>query len=201
MVVSSDLPRLNQVKNPYVFSVSEDAVVIELDKTFFGGVDVYGNFDPLVVEFKKTSANASSQIVIRDEYIVNETSGEWDDFHMFLLVNAVSPEAGFDSTQTPYGDQLESVTYDKYFGYNPGPGALPIELNFVNTSGQGVSNVDGDDIFNPGYVSGEYDPIVIVTDPSLPVGARFGLKEIPSMPEPISLVILLAGFGLWRLKR
>jgi hypothetical protein len=197
MVVSSDLTRSNQIKIPRVYSEGSDYVVIELDKTFFGTTDAYGAFDPLIVEFQKTSVDAVSQIVIRDEYIVNETDKEWHDFHMFLLVNALAPEAGFDSTQTPYGDQLENVSYSDYDGYN----SLPIQLNFTNSSGQGVLTATGDDIFRPGYRStGDYDPIVIQTDPTLAVGSRFGLKEVPTTPEPVSALIILAGFGLLGLK-
>lgn len=202
MVVSSDLTRSNQIKIPRVYSINADSVVIELDKTFFGDTDAYGNFDPLIIEFKKTAVNAKSKIVIRDEYIVNDTEQEWSDFHMFLLVNALAPEAGFDPTQTPYGDQLEGTTYSNYVGYDPGSGNLPIELNFVNVSGSGVLNDDGDDIFRPGFRStGGYDPIVILTDPDLAVGARIGLKEVPSMPEPTTLLVLLAGLWGWFVRK
>jgi hypothetical protein len=202
MVVSSDLTRTNQIKVPRVYSVEEDSVVIELDKTFFGDIDAYGNFDPLIIEFKKTAANAKTKIVIRDEYVVNDTEQAWDDFHMFLLVNALVPEAGFDPTMIPYGDQLENIYYDNFVGYNSGSGALPIQLNFAAVNGTRVSNEDGDDIFRPGFRSiGDYDPIVIITDPSLAVGSRIGLKEVPTMPEPATLMILLAGMGLLRLKK
>jgi len=189
----------NQVKYPFTYSVNNDAVIIQLDKDFYGPVDSYGNLDPVVIQFMKISNQATSEIVIREEYIYNSTNSYWKDFHMFLLVGIENPEAGFDPTQTPYGDQLEQVSYSNYVGYNPGTGALPIGLDFA-TGGQGVSNVLGENLFNPGYRSG-YDPIVILTDPDLSVGARFGLKEVPTVPEPMTIVIFLAGLGLWWIKR
>jgi hypothetical protein len=185
----------NQVKSPYVYSVDEDAVVIELDKIFFGGTDPYGNLDPIVIQFQKVSEQASSTIVIRDEYIYNNTEYDWKDFHLFLQVGAVDPEAGFDSTKLPYGDQLETVSYSRLEGYL----SLPIQLNFT-TTGDGVSNEVGENLFNPGYRPG-YDPIVIQVDPTLLVGESFGLKEVPTVPEPTTLLTLLAGLGLWWLKR
>ncbi len=203
MVVDTDLVQGNQIGVPYVYSQTSDAITIELDKVFLGHPDSQGNFSPLIVEFLKKSTNATPKIIIRDEYVVNDTNTDWYDYHMFLIVNALNPGAGFDASMTPGGNKLEQVSYSQYFGYDPGTGALPLQLNFVDTNGQGVqAEPPGDDIFKPGVDKlGNHDPIVIIVDPNLPVGARIGLKEFPTTPEPTTLVTILAMSGLTSLKR
>lgn len=171
----------------YVYGVDNDAVTIELDKTFSFTDGEY--FRPIQIEFMKTSANATSKIIINDEYIVNDTGREWTDFHMHLMVDMLNPVAGFNPTVLPDGDQLENVYYSDNYGY----GGMPIQLNFENVYGGGVpSSPPGYDVFMPGYVIGQ---IEIIIDPSMAVGSRFGLKEIPTnnVPEPLTLALL--GFG------
>jgi hypothetical protein len=184
MVTSSSM---QGVKSPVVYGVDDDAVTIELDKTFSFTDGEY--FRPIQVEFMKTSADATSKIIINDEYIVNNTGREWTDFHMYLMVDMLNPVAGFNSAVLPDGDQLENVYYSDNYGY----GGMPIQLSFEDTDGSGVPfDPPGDDVFMPGYVIGQ---IEIIVDPSMAVGSRFGLKEIPTntVPEPLTLALLSLG--------
>ncbi len=183
MVVS---PTSRGVSMPVVEWFDDNVVVIQLGKTFDRPPE-NGLLHPLIIEFQKTSADASANIVIRDEYIVNDTGVEWLDFHMYLLVDIFEPQAGFNPNFIPDGGQLEEVNYSGNYGYN----GLPVQLHFIDTNGSGVpASPPGDDVFWPGYVSGQ---VVIATDPGMQVGARFGLKEIPTVPEPATLLLLGMG--------
>ena len=194
IVISPSVIDIGEISTPYVYGVTDDAVYIQLDKTFTEPpVDML--FDPLIIEFEKTSADASLNIVIEDEYIVNDTGTEWFDFHMHLIVDILSPEAGFNPSFLPDGGQLEDV----YFSTNSGYEGLPIELHFVDSDGSGVpSSPAGDDVFQPGYKSGQ---IVIATNPELEVGERFGLKEVPTVPEPATVCLLGIGGVLMAFRR
>ena len=101
------------------------------------------------------------------------------------MVDTLNPQAGFNPNFLPDGDQFESVYYVRNSGFN----GMPIQLNFVDTDANGVPAFPpGDDIFLPGFTIGR---IVIDVDPQMPVGTRFGLKEV-SAPEPATIAL----FGL-----
>lgn len=191
MVVS---PSSEEVSVPIVDGITNDAVYIQLGKTFSSPPED-GFFRPIIIEFEKIFADATANIIIRDEYIVNNTGTEWIDFHMSLKVSVVNPQAGFNPNFIPDGGQLENVYYSWNYGYE----GLPIKLNFVDTDGSGVpSSPPGDDVFWPGYMGGQ---IVIATNPDMQVGGRFGLKEIPTVPEPATAVLLGIGGALLTLTR
>jgi hypothetical protein len=193
-VARSDLIEGGQVAYPYVYGVTGDAVTIQLDKLFNRPFSLDGFNYPIIIEFWKLSANATSKIIIRDEYIENGTGREWTDYHMHLMVDALDPQAGFDPNFIPDGDKLENVSYALNYGYND----LPIELNFKDANDSGVPSTPpaepGENTFWLGNYGGQ---IVIVTDPKMQVGEHFGLKEIPTaIPEPATLV-LLGTAGIW----
>jgi len=193
MVVDSNP---GEVDFPFIYGVTDDAVSIQLDKVFDRAVGSDGFFDPIVIEFQKVSPDATANIIIRDEYIVNDTDIEWFDFHMHLIVSIMDPQAGFNPDFLPDGDQLEDAYYSTNYGYDE----LPIQLHFVDADGSGVPALPaGDDIFRPGHIAGQ---IVIVTNPQMEVGERFGLKEVPSIPEPTTLLLLgIGGLMAFRSKR
>jgi len=181
-------PETSQGISIPAIDIEGDSLVIEIAKTFSIPPE-NGLFQPMIFEFQKIAADATANIVINDEYIVNDTGVEWFDFHISLLVDVFEPQAGFDTGSLPDGGQFEDVYYAMDYGYN----GMPVQLNFADTDGSGVpSSPGGDDVFRPGYTTGQ---ITIVTNPALPVGARFGLKEIPStsVPEPTTMILLGAG--------
>jgi len=199
-VARSDLIEGGQVAYPYVYGVTGDAVVIQLDKLFNRAFSQDGFNYPIIIEFEKLSVNATSKIIIRDERIINETGREWIDYHMHLMVDALNPQAGFDPSFIPDGDQLEDVSYASNCGYND----LPIQLHFTDANDSGVPSSPpaepGENWFQPGYYSD--GRIVIVTDPQIQVGEHFGLKEIPTIPEPATITLLgLAGAIVLRRRR
>ena len=177
-----------EVGAPYVFGIIDDAVIIQLDKTFREPL-MDGFFDPIVIEFQKIRQTDITNIIIRDERIANCTGSEWFDFHLHLT----SAFAGFNPDFIPDGDQLENVSYSMNFGYD----GLPVRLNFEDNNASGVPAAG--DVFEPGRIAGQ---IMIVTDPEMGVGPnfRFGLKEVPTVPEPATLALLGIG-GLMALNR
>jgi hypothetical protein len=190
-VVRSELLLGGTVSSPFVFAVDDDSVTIEIDKTFSVSPTKFGIFQPIIIEFQKLSDNAVSKIVINDEHVVNDTGVVWTDYHMFIMNGDIlNPRAGFDPQYLPSTDQFEEVGYQRFGeGYNE----LPILLNFVDTDGEGVNTSPaGDDVFQPGYDSGQ---IVIETSPEMEVGQRFGLKQVPTVPEPATVLLLTGGMG------
>jgi len=175
---------------PYIYQPPQnDTVTIELEKNFFA--DSYDGqyYRPIQIEFMKTSADAASKIVINDEYITNATGHEWNGFDMHLMVDALNPQAGFNSGVLPSGDQLEKVSFSENYGFD----GLPIQLSFADTDGSGVlSSAVDNDVFQPGYISGS---IEIMINPNMAVGSRFGLKEIPVSHTPEPMTLALFGIG------
>lgn len=169
-------------------------VGIEIDKRFVGQPDTFGDLQPIYLEFIKQDANASDLIVIRDEFITNDTTVDWSAFKMMLGADLGDPIAGFDSQYAPDGDQFSSVTYQDYNGYDPGSGPLPTTLLFSN--GTVPNDPPDQDDFQPGWASGE---IVIMPAPNMDVGDRIVFKELP-IPEPAALS-LFAFIGLSLLRR
>lgn len=172
------------VNVPLIYGVTEDSVIIEIDKIFNQGFDGL-NYEPVSFKIEKTSDQAVSNIIINDEYIVNSTGTEWFDFHM-TIVNGQTPFAGFNQNYIPDGDLLETVTFANNTGFNN----LPVELHFQDADQQGVLSEIGNDNFMPGFFGGM---IMIVTNPLMQVGDSFTIQETPSVPEPAT--VLLMSFG------
>ncbi|NIA06033.1 MAG: PEP-CTERM sorting domain-containing protein [Actinobacteria bacterium] len=167
-----------------VDGLSDDAVIIQIQKRFTGELDEFGLLPAMYLEFVKDSEEAVPQIIITDEYIVNDTAADWLDFHMELIG---SPLAGFDPQYIPSGDQFATVVLSGSNGYD----GLPTKFDFYD--GLVVNEPPGDDTFRPGYDSGA---MAIITNPDMQVGQGILLKEYPTVPEPATLMVLLISGGL-----
>ena len=167
----------------FVEQLTERTVTIEIQKRFLGEPDEFGLMPAMYVEFIKNSEAAVGQIIITDEYIVNDTSEDWIDFHMELAVSG-NQRAGFCYQCIPSGDQFETVTLSGSGGYLD----LPTRIDFRD--GLVPNDPPGEDNFRPGYA---YGAIVIVTNPEMEVGQRILLKEFPTIPEPMTLLVLGLG--------
>lgn len=186
-VAVTDDPSVDIVVNDVDFD--QDQVVIGITKSFDNPYDEYGFFDPIVIEFEKTVEYAISVIAIEDEFVFNNTGVEWLDYHMFLMVDMFTPEAGFSKLSMPDGGQFESVSYSDY---GSGVYNLPIQIDFLDLDGSGVASSPSlDNAFTPGLIDGQ---IRIQTNESeMAIGDRFGFKQVPSIPEPATMFFLGLG--------
>ena len=146
----------------------------------------------MYIEFIKNSQQAVGQIIITDEFITNDTTEPWIDFHIELAVSIYDPEAGFSLATNPDGDQFSTVALSGSNGHN----GLPTKIDF--SGGLVPNNPQDQDDFRPGYYSGS---MVIIADPEMEVEQRIVLKEFPTIPEPATLVLLMGGFVFLRRKR
>ena len=174
-----------------VDDITDDAVIIEIVKRFVGEPDEFGLMSAMYIEFIKNSDQAVGQIIITDEFVTNDTSVGWIDYHIELAVSIFDPEAGFALESDPSGDQFATVVLSGSNGHN----GLPTKFDFYD--GLVPNNPEDQDDFLPGYDSGA---IIIVADPEMLVDQRILLKEYPTIPEPATLALLFFG-GLAMLRR
>ena len=174
-----------------VDDMTEEAVIIQIVKRFVGEPDEFGLMPAMYVEFIKNSDLAVGQIIITDEFVTNDTSEDWIDYHIELAVSIFDPEAGFALASDPSGDQFATVVLSGSNGHN----GLPTKFDFYD--GLVLNNPEDQDDFRPGWASGA---MIIVADPEMQVGQRILLKEYPTIPEPATLGLLLLG-GLVLLRR
>ena len=173
-----------------VDSLTERAVIIQIQKRFVGEPNEFGLMPAMYLDFVKNSEEAVGQIIINDEYIVNDTSENWIDFHIELTNSQL---AGFHDQYMPSGDQFETVMLSGSDGYL----GLPTRFDFRD--GVVANKPAGEDTFRPGY---DYGAMVIIVNPEMQVGQRIFLKEYPTIPEPATLGLLaIGGFVFLRRRR
>ena len=176
-----------------VDDLTDDAVIIQIVKRFVGEPDEFGLMPAMYIEFIKNSEAAVGQIIIRDEFITNDTTEPWIDFHIELAVSIFDPEAGFSLDSDPSGDQFATVVLSGSNGHN----GLPTKFDFYDGLVPNDPQNQDEDDFRPGWHSGS---MIIVADPEMQLEQRIVLKEYPTIPEPATLGLLLIG-GLALLKR
>ena len=167
-----------------VDDITDDAVIIQIVKRFVGEPDEFGLMSAMYIEFIKNSEQAVGQIIITDEFITNDTSRDWIDYHIELAVSIYDPEAGFSTDSNPSGDQFSTVALSGSNGHN----GLPTRFDFYD--GLVPNDPPDQDDFRPGY---HFGSMIIVADPEMQVGQRILLKEWPTIPEPATLGLLLVG--------
>jgi hypothetical protein len=176
-----------------VDDITDDAVIIQIVKRFVGEPDEFGLMPAMYIEFIKDSEQAVGQIIITDEFVTNDTSRDWIDYHMELAVSIFDPEAGFSTDSNPSGDQFATVVLSGSNGHN----GLPTKFDFYD--GLVPNDPPDQDDFRPGS---HFGSMIIVADPEMQVGQRILLKEYPTIPEPATLgLLLLGGLALLRRRR
>ncbi len=168
-----------------------DILIIEIFKVFKGTVGINGDMPSIVMTFTQIGdlSNTASKIVINDESVSNHMDVDWTGFDMILVSPGLAKFNGeemFGGPSSLYADQFSSVSLTGEIS--------PLTGNPIGTH---LSFRDGivpmGDDFTPGSFSG-----AIVIDPVLRDAgpAVFKLKEIPTIPEPASLSLLLGGASL-----
>ncbi len=176
-----------------------DILMIEIFKVFKGPVGDFGDMPSIVMTFTQIAdyANTAKKIIINDESVSNHMSVDWTGFDMIL---ASPGQASFNYDQM-FPGTVNDLYSDQFNIAGPTEASMIAGTrSFTNLRFRDGIVPAGDD-FTPGSFSGVIviDPVFTDLGPTI-----FKLKEIPSIPEPASLVLLTCGASLMlrrRLKR
>lgn len=177
-----------------------DVLALEVWKNFTGSPDELGVMSSIGMNFTQVAEDAStaSQIVILDEFVSNNTTEDWIDYHFKLATFGVASfnrDETFPSEAQP-PQPGEDFSTDQFASHQWIDKQVPVgdeELFlFDGLVGQGEQ-------FSPGGEPGG-GALYIDVDLSGEDDAFFGLKEIPTIPEPAAMSVLALG-GLLLLQR
>ncbi len=180
--------------------VLDDTVVIEIAKYFDSPTFEEGVGEPIWIKFRRTEDTSVSNIRIKDELIYNDTNTAWTDFHMILVDQAgqnnqvsFNMDYAFEATDS---NPFESIYYQTEGGQIAGDGDIAKRIVFEN----GIAPSSSTDPFALGKDGTKSNSVEIATD--IEVGEFFFLKEFPTVPEPMTLIMLsLGGIALAKRKR
>jgi hypothetical protein len=173
-------PSLDGNVSLVVDSVDAGAVHIQKFAQFTSPPGPGGIFAPIVITFSQIAAGAVPSIVIEDEAVTNQTGVPWQDFHFDVVDSGdavFDPIASAGFTVAPFSTKIFSngnMTLDVFGGVVP-DGATWFPGTAPNGDGALVINL------NPHAQA----PFMV-----------FSFKERPTVPEPASATILVAGAGL-----
>ncbi len=166
--------------------IPDDVLVLEIGKIFKGSLGQFNEMPSVVMMFEQITNDAPDKIVINDEAIVNNTTADWIDFHYILM----GTEASFNRAETFPSATGGNPDWDfdiapfKQYSWRKNPQAGTEQLSLFD----GV--VPQGHTFFPGSPEGS---LVIDVDLSGPQFVSFMFKEIPSIPEPATLLLLMLG--------
>lgn len=160
-------------------------VVLQISKTFATGPNPFtGQIPPVLMDFSQRLGDAATvgTIVIADETIRNQTGVTWTDFHWIVL----------DHNQTWFDIDASGA-----FGIQPPPEfqsqqwtALPGHPDRASD----LSVFGGFLVAGGTYFPGSEDSdLVIRSDLGGDLPATFTLKELPTVPEPATLALMVLG--------
>jgi len=169
-------------------------LVIQVSKVFTGGLDRAGYLPAVFMNFTQVQpdANTADTIVILDESIQNNTDCDWYDFHWYLITYGVASfdkVATFPSEFQAQGDDFDVSPFAQHSWSETGIGPGKVEELAVFDGVVAVGNQ-----FNPGGSPGGGELVINVALDEVREPAFFSLKELPTVPEPISALLL--GLGL-----
>lgn len=150
-----------------VLSNTTDPNVLDLTKTF-------DSLDPIVLTFTvaHTEGGSGNPYAVT-EAITNNTGQSWVDFHFSIQ----EPDQGQGVVFTEHNSSTLSG-----FTLDPEPSTGPRNLNFTG-------NLADDGIANASFMLSPFDPGAGNT-------TTFTVTQVPTIPEPETYAMLLAGLGL-----
>jgi hypothetical protein len=104
-----------------VDAVSDGVVFIEKKLDYNQGRNSFGFFDPVVITFQQTSADAVPFIAINDEQVINNSGEDWSSFRMTLLGAQFDVSRSGAFSVDPFTNQTYSVN-DSILDITGGPG-------------------------------------------------------------------------------
>jgi hypothetical protein len=150
-----------------VLSNTTDPNVLDLSKTF-------NSLDPIVLTFTVGHIDGGpGNPYTVTEAITNNTGQSWIDFHFSIQ----EPDQGQGVVFTEHNSSTLSG-----FTLDPEPSTGPRNLNFTG-------NLADDGIANASFMLSPFDPGAGNT-------TTFTVTQVPTIPEPETYAMLLAGLGL-----
>lgn len=149
------------------FDIGDDDNTLDLSKTF-------NSVDPIVLTFTvgHIEGGQGNPYTVT-EAVTNSTGEQWVDFHYSIQ----EPDQGQGVVFTEHaGSTLSGFTLD------PEPSTGPRNLNFTGNLADGGTA-------NASFMLSPFDPGAGNT-------ATFTLTQVPTIPEPETYAMLLAGLGL-----
>ncbi len=174
-------------------------VRIEISKDFTNP-----DLSPIYLNFFQAALDnaTANRIIIVDENIYNNTGVPWYDFHWFVGYTDVAhfnreltyPAVNPNSNESGSNMLLEAGWSIDPFTTHDWPSGQAIGAEELSAAGGTVPNHS---VFHPGLASGELVIDVNLDGDSM---VHFFLKELPTIPEPASLLLMGCG-GLALLMR
>jgi hypothetical protein len=180
-------------------SVTQETVVgagsiltIHIIKDFNLPVGQFGEMSSILMNFQQVAPDdlTASKIVIDDEQVNNNTGATWTDFHWILIQSGF---ASFNQDET-YPATHAGFSTDPFVTHEWSSAIGSQELSVAGGTLPSGSS------FSPGATSGELVIDVNLAADGDQAGGRFTLKEIPTIPEPMTLSLLAIG-GLYMAMR
>jgi hypothetical protein len=182
--VGDDLVNLVSVHEDEAVGTDGRILTIGITKDFIQRIGQFGEMSSILMSFRQIAPDAqtASRIVIADELVSNHTGVAWTDFHWILV-------------QSGYASFNQNETYPAtHAGFSTDPF---VDHQWVQSNGSQELDVAGGVLasgssFNPGATGELVIDTNLAADGELAIG-RFTLKEIPTIPEPMTLSLLAIG--------
>jgi hypothetical protein len=157
-----------------------DNVTVNITKYFTGSPNDFDIISPILIELIKYGDNPAPVIIV-NETVYNNTTVGWTDYHIEL---GWPTTCGFDNSTVPVSSAFSHSEFSNYLGLGVVDG-LPLAITYDN----GFVPVGG---------SVTFTNLILHMDATSTETDIFYLKQWPSVPEPLTISVLLLGLGLIR---